>query len=320
MGRSRKVAWIDAQKLSLEDWPAYLRLPERRQPEGFEGYRFPTKQHRESFIAGIRARPDSDIRLLLRNFLLEGGSLGIDEGRIDDFTRNISTKEELDKLYEENEYFRRLMHQKRHTWEGITWIIDLIPNFPTAAIEAIEAYNLAHYFLLPDGRCDGLADAIDVIRAKYLEAITEANLADAITPRDFEFLVAAYYVATQHQVRVTPQTRDGGHDIVATKESRASTERLLVECKCGRAVVGVQVARQLLGALYLPNATRGVLVTTSRFSPDAIEFAKGTARIDLVDQAELSRRFNVTFGPNWPTRISGMIISAKATLAKNQVL
>jgi restriction system protein len=318
MSRSRKIGWVDAQELSLEDWLAYLRLPEERRPEAFEGYRFPTAQHRDAFIAGIHDRPDSDIRLLLRDFLLVGGSLGIDEGRLSDFTRNVSTKEEFEKLFEENEYFRRLMNRKRHTWEGMTWIIDLIPDFPTAAIQAIRAYDLAHYFLLPDGRCDGLADAVDIIRAKYLEVITPENLADTIAPRDFEFLVAAFYIASKYDVRVTPQTRDGGCDIVATKESRASTERLLVECKCGRSVIGVKVARDFLGALYLPHATRGVLVTTSRFSPAAVEFAKGTARIDLVDHTELCRRFNDTFGPRWPARISGIIVSAQAKLGKKQ--
>jgi restriction system protein len=318
MSRSRKTGWVDARKLSLEDWLVYLRLPEQRRPEAFEDYRFPTAQHRDAFIAGIHDRPDADIRLLLRNFLLAGGSLGVDRWRLSDIIRDISTKEEFEKLLEENEYYRRLINRKRHTWEGMTWIIDLIPNFPTAAIQAIRAYDLAHYFLLPDGRCDGLADAIDIIRAKYLEAITAENLADTIAPRDFEFLVAAYYIASKYDVRVTPQTRDGGHDIVATKESRASTERLLVECKCGRAVIGVKVARDFLGALYLPHATRGVLVTTSRFSPAAVEFAKSTARVDLVDHAELCRRFNETFGPKWPARVTSIIVSAQAKLGKKQ--
>jgi restriction system protein len=309
---------VDARTLSLDEWLGYLRLPEQRRPLALENYRFPTAKLREEFIEGIGDRPDSDIRLLLRNFLLEGGSLGIDQGRMESFTRNLSTREELDKLYEENEYYRRLINRKRHTWEGMTWIIDLIPNFPTAAIEAIEAYNLAHYFLLPDGRCHGLEDAIDIIRAKYLEAITADNLADTVAPRDFEFLVAAYYIACRYNVRVTPQTRDGGHDIVAVKEARGSMERLLVECKCGRTVIGAPVVRQLLGALVRPQATRGVLVTTSRFSADAIVEAKSTARIDLVDHAELCKRFNELWGPNWPTRISSTVVSTKASLGKKQ--
>lgn len=318
VSRSRKLGWVDARELSLEQWLAYLRLPVRRRPDAFEDYRFPTARHRAGFIASIHDRPDSDIRLLLRNFLLEGGSLGIDKGRVDYVTRSISTREELDKLYDENEYFRRLLNQKRHTWEGMTWIIDLIPDFPAAAVEAIKAYDLAHYFLLPDGRCDGFADAIDIIRAKYLEVITPANLADTIAPREFEFLVAAFYIASNYDVRVTPQTRDGGCDVIATKESRASTERLLVECKCGRTVIGVPVVRKLLGTLYLPHATRGVLVTTSHFSAAAVEFAKSSARIDLVDHGELCRRLNEAFGPNWSTRISGIIVSAQAILGRKQ--
>jgi hypothetical protein len=102
------------------------------------------------------------------------------------------------------------------------------------AIDAIEAYNLAHYYLLPDGRCDGLSDAVAVIRAKYIEAITEDNLANTLDARDFEFLVAALYLMSGYKVEVTQQTRDGGHDVLATKEERGSIERILVECKCTR--------------------------------------------------------------------------------------
>src|SRR2546426_128767 len=82
-------------ELSLEDWLTYLRLPERRRPEAFEGYRFLTAQHRDAFVAGIHSCPDSDIRLLLRNFLLVGGSLGIDDERLSGFMRSVSTKEGL---------------------------------------------------------------------------------------------------------------------------------------------------------------------------------------------------------------------------------
>src|SRR5262249_39598166 len=43
-------------------------------------------------------------------------------------------------------------------WEGVTWILDLLPNNPRAAIHTLEAYFEAHGLLLPDGRINGLFD------------------------------------------------------------------------------------------------------------------------------------------------------------------
>jgi restriction system protein len=119
-----------------------------------------------------------------------------------------TSREEFKTLHETSEYVRRLINRKLQTWEGMTWMIDLLPNHPATAIAAIEAYHLAHYDQLPDGRHHGLSDAVAVIRAKYIEAVTEDNLADTVGPRDYEFLVAALYLMSDYKVQVTRQTRE----------------------------------------------------------------------------------------------------------------
>src|SRR5262249_3527589 len=131
----------------------------------------------------------------------------------------------------------RLMNSKAHTWEGMTWILDLLPEHPATALAAIEAYDLAHYLLLPDGRIDGLHDASAVIRAKYLNAISPETLVDSLTGLEFEFLAAALFIAEGFEVTVTKAARDGGYDLVALEDSPLSSERVLVECKCQRAPV-----------------------------------------------------------------------------------
>ncbi len=273
----------------------------------------PTNRHRDEYIASIKDRSDKDIRFLLRHFLLEGGSLFIDQGRMESFT----SRDDFLEVYESSEYVRRLMNQKLQTWEGMTWILDLLPHHPATAIDAIEAYNLAHYYLLPDGRCHGLSDAVAVIRAKYIEPVTEDNLADTVGPRDFEFLVAALYVMSDYKVEVTRQTRDGGHDIVATKEARGSIERILIECKCTRSTVTVSVARSLMGTLGQFRATRCVLVTTSTFTKPTVTFAKASARLELVDHRELCQRFNAVLGPSWTSRVSAIVTEVKARLGQS---
>jgi restriction system protein len=178
MVSSKKPPWVDVESQSLDEWLSNLALPEKKRTPLFAGFRFPTNRHREEYIASIKDRTDNEIRFLLRHFLLEGGSLGIDQGRHMDYISRANFRE----LLESSEYVRRLINRKLQTWEGMTWIIDLLPHHPATAIAAIEAYNIAHYYLLPDGRCDGLSDAVAVIRAKYIEAITEDNLAETVGP------------------------------------------------------------------------------------------------------------------------------------------
>jgi restriction system protein len=304
---------MNIESQSLEEWLTNLALPEKKRTPLFAGFRFPTDRNRDEYIASIKNRSDKDIRFLLRHFLLEGGSLGIDQGRMESY----SSRKDFQSLYESSEYIRRLMNQRLETWEGMTWILDLLPHHPATAIAAIEAYNLAHYYLLPDGRCHGLSDAVAVIRAKYIEPITEDNLAETVEPRDFEFLVAALYLMSDYKVEVTRQTRDGGHDIIATKDERGFIERILVECKCTRSPVPVAVARSLVGTLDEFHATRGVLVTTSAFTAPTVAFAKKLARIELIDHPELCRRFNAVLGPSWTSRVSAIVTEVKARLGRS---
>jgi restriction system protein len=122
---------------------------------------------------------------------------------------------------------------------------------------------------------------------------------------------------SDYKVEVTPETRDGGHDVVATKEERGSTERILIECKCScRSPVRVAIARSLMGTLDEFRATRGVLVTTSAFTAPTIAFAKKMARLELIDHLELCRRFNMVLGPSWTSRVSAIVTSVKAQLKK----
>lgn len=169
-------------------------MAEEKRAVRVECYRFPTDRHFREYLATIKMRSEHQIKLLLRNFLPMGGSLGIDPSRLE----YVLNRKNFSELYENYEYVRRLVEgmagNRRHGWEGLSWVIDLLPRFPMEAISAIEAYDLSHFFILPDGRINSLSDSVERIRAKYLETITEQNLGDTVTARDFEFLVASLYL------------------------------------------------------------------------------------------------------------------------------
>ncbi len=95
----------------------------------------------------------------------------------------------------------------------------------------------------------------------------------SMNPRSFEELVAAIFKNNGFSVELTPQTRDGGVDIIAVQHSILTGQSVnLIECKryAPDRKVGIGVVQRLLGAVNQMNATKGILVTTSFFSRDAI--------------------------------------------------
>ncbi|MGQ4288592.1 restriction endonuclease [Bacillus thuringiensis] len=96
-----------------------------------------------------------------------------------------------------------------------------------------------------------------------------------LDPRKFEELVAELFHKKGYEVSLTPQTRDGGKDIYALKKDSISTTLFLIETKRYSKTnkVGVDLVRGLYGVKHAERANVGMLVTTSSFTKDAIDFA-----------------------------------------------
>ena len=111
-----------------------------------------------------------------------------------------------------------------------------------------------------------------------------------ITPREFEELVACVFERQGYNVEVTPITRDGGCDIIATKDISGIPYMILIECKkySARHKVDVQLVRSLLGVQSDKKANKAILVTSSLFTSDARQFAARQEHlISLVDVNDL---------------------------------
>ena len=104
-------------------------------------------------------------------------------------------------------------------------------------------------------------------------------------PRHFEDLVAGVLQDSGYTVELTPLTRDGGYDIVASRQSSLlglGPERILVQCKRWRNPVGIESVRELVFLKSHTGVSRVVLVTTSRFTSGAKRVATQHG-VDLVD-------------------------------------
>ena len=114
------------------------------------------------------------------------------------------------------------------------------------------------------------------------------NALDGMTWREFELLVGEGFRLQGYQVVETGGGgADGGVDVVLSRPGKNGGETFLVQCKQWRALkVGVDVVRELYGVMAARGATGGFVVTSGRFTDDAVSFASGR-NVTLVDGPKL---------------------------------
>ena len=116
-----------------------------------------------------------------------------------------------------------------------------------------------------------------------------------ITPyekgRKFEELIANLFRSRGYEVRhdIKMVGRSGVEhqiDIYAEYKAPLHTSRIIVECKSYSAPIDKDVVMKLISVVNDLGVDRGILITTSYFTPDAVATAKGY-NIDLWDGVKL---------------------------------
>jgi restriction system protein len=198
---------------------------------------------------------------------------------------------------------------------GITWVLDLLPDNPRAAIDALNAYFEAHCLFMPDGRMHGISDAIEIIRAKYIHRPRSSEEAIRLlmkeSSRTFEHLVERLYAAMGYSTKLTPRLKDGGFDVLATKEELGRRAMVHVECKRWEGNVGEPVIRGLFGVVSDSKATSGVCVTTSDLTESAKKFVERNPRLDFIAGSSLVSLMNEYLGPTWFFKIERLVMESK---------
>jgi restriction system protein len=103
------------------------------------------------------------------------------------------------------------------------------------------------------------------------------NLA-AMDWEDFEHLIRELFEKEFNQnggeVKITRASRDGGVDAVAFDPDPIRGGKIVIQAKRYTNVVGVSAVRDLYGTVLNEGATKGILVSTADYGPDAYNFAK----------------------------------------------
>jgi len=107
------------------------------------------------------------------------------------------------------------------------------------------------------------------------------NLMD-LTPGEFENLVSNLFGKMGLETKLTRSSKDGGVDAVAFDTRPVLGGKVVIQAKRYKNTVGVSAVRDLYGTMLNEGASKGIIVATSSYGPDAYEFSKDKP-LELID-------------------------------------
>ncbi|MDA8155657.1 MAG: restriction endonuclease [Actinomycetota bacterium] len=163
----------------------------------------------------------------------------------------------------EDEYLRQENNQKKKE----------TANGQAGKVDNIEPVTKSSQTASPD-------NSIAVSEEKRIE-LSEDTL-KKMEWYSFEMFCKLYFETAGWKVVKTGAGADGGVDLLLF-ENTSTWPYALVQCKArSHKGIGVNYARELLGVMSAESVKKGILITNSFFSEDAIEFG-GVNQIELID-------------------------------------
>jgi len=304
---------LDVTETSLDEWLDLLRDP----PAGriFIRNMFPTDAHRDEWLQTAHLRSEVEAKMLLRHFLVSTGSNLQDRLDLGTVISKVRTGVSVDDLPEHDRRLLRYSHSNGQypVWEGLGWIIDLLPQHPRMALNVIDAFFHAYFDRLTDNYLSGLFDAQAIVRSRYIEGSHTTDRATRVLLgldwRELEWLCGVAYDQMDFQVAVTPRSDDDGVDVFAANHEPGQKGLIVIQAKKWHDSnpIGKGEVRELLGTVDLHRATKGVLVTTGRYEVGALQMAREHPRIELLGRQEILSLLNEHCGADWFTRVDRLI-------------
>ena len=312
----------------LDEWLSLVLSPKKNHPEWLVSWEFPTDDLKRDYLNSVQDRPDKDIRALIRRFSVPTGMMQADKRTAQHLIWARTNDPDAFKRMLRFESTRRLIQSAGEgappPWEGMTWILDLLPYWPREALDAVGAYELAHAQQLPDGRLGGLQDIQAIIRARWIETATDPNLQArkrsallGLNPREFEHVTESLYHKMGYDTKLTPARGDGGRDVEGSKSTPAERVKILIECKRYTKTVGVAFGRALLGMVSHENVNKGVLVSTGSFTRGLRALSEADHRLELIDGTHLIELLNEHLDIDWEFRLDAIIQGSKVRNPEN---
>ncbi|MCM2251126.1 MAG: restriction endonuclease [Ramlibacter sp.] len=160
---------------------------------------------------------------------------------------------------------------------------DASPDSPNLG----QAPSLSSAVASPDDR---LGEAVSELRRSVAAELLETL--GSVSPSFFETIVLDLlhrmgYGASRADLQRVGGSGDGGIDGVISLD-KLGLEKVYVQAKRWQQTVGRPEVQGFYGALAGQRANKGVFITTSGYTAQAVEFAKSVERIVLVDGGRLA--------------------------------
>lgn len=184
--------------------------------------------------------------------------------------------------YDEFVEFQTPTHSSRNDNTSVEGAVDEFPENFTEHHSAINATpeELVERAIseLNAQLADELLDALAVSTPSFFERVV------------VELLVAMGYGGSRKEAgEIVGRSGDAGIDGII-KEDRLGLDAIYVQAKRWEGSVGSPEIQKFVGALQGQRAHKGVFITTSRFTPDAKDYAQQVqTRVILIDGLDLAR-------------------------------
>lgn len=158
-------------------------------------------------------------------------------------------------------------------------LANIEPKACFKSLKGVSAPKLAGITAVPPVMVIDKEDRRIVASYGVLENVNEGTNLATMDWEDFEHLIREVFEkefsTNGGEVKVTQASRDGGVDAIAFDPDPIRGGKIVIQAKRYTNVVGVSAVRDLYGTVINEGATKGILVTTASYGPDAYEFSKG---------------------------------------------
>jgi HJR/Mrr/RecB family endonuclease len=119
------------------------------------------------------------------------------------------------------------------------------------------------------------------------ESLSQSRHLSGLSPAEFEAHVRDLFRRAGWRAELTPSGPDDGVDLYVTSPNG---RRGIVQCKHYAGSIGAPPIRELMGACFQQRCDRGFIVTSSRFTPKALEaIVASQGRIVAITGQDLER-------------------------------
>jgi restriction system protein len=298
---------------NYDTFDQWLKLVEHDE-QIYPRFRIPYHEWLEEYIHTIENRSEEEVKDLLR-YLLFPYTRNLDIEEYEGLYSFLKNPENLNNLDEKSKScYESLLHLEKYkrmennqnAWEGLTWVLQLLPYSPYKAIRALNSYLNAEIGCLPDDRIIGIGQCISIIEARFI--YTNKGMENVILrlkPREFERLIEILYQHIGYDTKLTPATRDGGKDIVANINREDGREIVYVECKLYKTTeLTIETVRAFGYSVIKDNINRGVLFCTGYVNDRLKEL---DSRIQIWALEDIIILINAHIGADWEKRLDILI-------------